>query len=72
VKQVNNRISTYRSQRDQEHIQRARETIAFCQAMLQILAQSGGVDDADVSALKTMQRGALTIVLEHRAWIDWT
>ena len=71
AKQMNNRISTCRSLRDYERIQHARDTIDFCQAMLQILAQTGDVDDAELIALKAMQRPALAIVLEYSAWTDW-
>jgi hypothetical protein len=69
---MTNRISICRSKRVHEHFLRAHDTVELCQAMLQILAQAGDVDEVDLLALKAMQRSALAIVLKHSAWSDWS
>ena len=57
---------------DHEHIERARDTVMFCQAILQILDQAGDLAEADVMELKNMQRPAIAILQEYCAWNDWS
>ncbi len=53
----------------QERIERARVTIAFCEAIYLIHAQSGEPWGSDLLVLKSMQRAALaTVHDDFRLW----
>lgn len=55
----------------EERIERARDTLGFCEAMYQIHVQTGDTWGAELLVLKAMQRAALAVFQEDcRGW-DW-
>jgi hypothetical protein len=54
-----------------ERMNRARDTLGFCEAIYQIHSQTGEVWDTELMVLKAMQRAALAVFQEDYDRWDW-
>jgi hypothetical protein len=59
-----------RANRD-ERIERARDTLGFCEAIYQIHSQTGDAWGTELLVLKAMQRAALAVFQENYDRWDW-
>jgi hypothetical protein len=69
---MSNRIGTFQVTDDFDRIERARETLAFCEALVAVLTEDDSFAMAELLRVTRMRRTALAILHEHSAWTDWT
>jgi transcriptional regulator len=63
-----NRINVSLEKGSHDHVERARDTLEFCQAISQIFSQDVQIDTRGLMIMKRLQRQAIAIVVEHDAW----
>jgi len=68
---MSNRLNSHPPIDREERVQRARDTLGFCEAMYQIHAQTGDSWGTELLVLKAMQRAALAVFQEDCDRWDW-